>query len=360
MRLSIQFQKILALTPSSVSWRTKGLIAAAQLVGLQIDIPTQPPNSRHFIDAFAAQDGPRSWGSPRTTHPNLGSARAWLSHLDLLKFVVQSQYSTTLILEDDVDWDVRILEQMQHASEGLRSYFEPPQDVDIDAGRAPLANTTTQQIPRARNEDSRHPDPYSSRNWDVLWLGNCGEYLGSGSNHFTWPDDTVLPRNQYSGPIKAYSESYLPEHHRMAIYTSTSICTFGYAVTLSGAAKILEYLSAGNNEAFDVALQQACKEDGKLECLSVTPEIFHHYNLPAGAADPERGIGNLIEVVNAQTESATQSATHFSPEATDDEKGKITLSDDVLAKGFTPDIEKSARCMALYGRECRDPKIDYR
>jgi GR25 family glycosyltransferase involved in LPS biosynthesis len=33
---------------------------------------------------------------------------AWLGHLDLLKFVIQSKWNSALILEDDVDWDVDV------------------------------------------------------------------------------------------------------------------------------------------------------------------------------------------------------------------------------------------------------------
>jgi hypothetical protein len=37
-----------------------------------------------------------------------GSALAWLGHLNALRTFLASDYSTALIIEDDVDWDIRL------------------------------------------------------------------------------------------------------------------------------------------------------------------------------------------------------------------------------------------------------------
>lgn len=77
--------------------------AAANLTGVQVTFPNKPFWHQRFVDAF------EKFGSDQgSVHPNRGSALAWLAHIDMLKFVIQSGFNSALILEDDVDWDVAI------------------------------------------------------------------------------------------------------------------------------------------------------------------------------------------------------------------------------------------------------------
>lgn len=80
----------------------QGLQAAAALSGLDITVPPQPTWLPEMVDAFAALSPE---GVPK---PEPGSAAAWLAHIDLLKYVLQSELNSALIVEDDVDWDVNI------------------------------------------------------------------------------------------------------------------------------------------------------------------------------------------------------------------------------------------------------------
>lgn len=98
-----QFDSILALSKGgSKSWRVQGLQAAAKLSGLQVIVPPQPTWLPEMVDAFAALSPE---GVPK---PEPGSAAAWLAHIDLLKYVLQSELNSALIVEDDVDWDINI------------------------------------------------------------------------------------------------------------------------------------------------------------------------------------------------------------------------------------------------------------
>lgn len=78
--------------------------------------------------------------------PAKGSAKAWMAHLDLLRFVIASGPETALIIEDDVDWDVEIKSQMRLVSDNVREYMHAAPD---------------------------DPTPFGTE-WDVLWLGHCG------------------------------------------------------------------------------------------------------------------------------------------------------------------------------------------
>jgi hypothetical protein len=65
----------------------------------------------------------------------------------LLNSVVENGYSSVLIMEDDMDWDVRIKSQLLQVAKGAR-YLQPSSKMDVS--------------------------PYGD-DWDVLWLGHCGE-----------------------------------------------------------------------------------------------------------------------------------------------------------------------------------------
>ncbi|KAI2602815.1 glycosyltransferase family 25 protein [Hypoxylon sp. NC1633] len=294
---TLGFQKLLALS-SRPSWRTRGLEAAAKLTGLQFTIPTQGQGSEELVKAF------KSLGSDRgATVPGLGSAKAWLAHIDLLKFVIASDLETAFIVEDDVDWDVRIKTQMRLVSENIRAY--------TGVGENDTA-------------------PFGTR-WDVLWLGHCGSFIG---DHMTVPlvfaDDSRCETDLYSGWSKGNLNEHLMDGYRQVQKSLQTVCTFGYGVTRHGAQKVVGLLSQGADEAFDIALSSYCKSQ-ELDCLVVNPQLFNHYEPPS-----DTGYVSDVHVGDEQKNS------------TDD-------SNIESYKGTTGNIRRSARCEALFHDVCMRP-----
>lgn len=277
------------------SWRTRGLNAAAGLTDLDFTIPPQPQNPEELVLAFERIGA----GSAATT-PQHGSAKAWLAHLDMLKFVIASEFETALIVEDDVDWDVRIKHQIRLISDIVRNYT---------------------------GVSSADPTPYGTE-WDVLWLGHCGsaieDWMPPGQ---VFLDDTRCKTELYSGWSKHFLRDKLAESHRLLQVSVQTVCTFGYAVTRASAQKILGLLARGGNEAFDVALSSYCRS-GALRCLVVNPQIMNHYE-PA----TERGYLSPVHVGDGQGKAADDSQFEF-------------------VKGTTGNIMKSARCQVLFNDVC--------
>jgi hypothetical protein len=123
------------------------LQAAANETGLDIDIPQQAPVDHAAIDRFAAL------GSEGITKPNNGSASAWMAHLILLNHITRNNYSTALIIEDDVDWSLEIKEQMATLSDKIREFTSMSSNDSTTYGNAwdllwpgPVVNGMTQQI----------------------------------------------------------------------------------------------------------------------------------------------------------------------------------------------------------------------
>ena len=93
-----QFGTIIAVSRQQ-SPRRDGLLFAANITGLEISIPVQPLWSDEDISRLRAES---------ISTITRGSALLWLGHLNALRTFLASDHSTALIIEDDVDWDIRL------------------------------------------------------------------------------------------------------------------------------------------------------------------------------------------------------------------------------------------------------------
>lgn len=282
---------------AGTSWRTRGLEAAARIAKIDVSVPTQPFISDEIVKAFELFGA----NDPNTKLPPHGSAKAWLAHLDLIKFVVASGFETVLIVEDDVDWDVTIRDQMALLSDNVRTF---------------------------QNTDHTDTTPYGSK-WDVLWIGHCGEVTPTDIIKSEYRDESLVPTELYAGWSKKYLTN-IQEGYRVIQKTKQTVCTFGYGISRVGAQNILRQLSHGQNEAFDIALMTACQQE-HLRCISVNPELMHHYNPKDGA-----GYVSSIAEANGQGQSFNEQAFE-------------------LLRGTTANMKDSARCAALFHDTCLQP-----
>ncbi|KAH6652066.1 hypothetical protein BKA67DRAFT_537910 [Truncatella angustata] len=209
---------------------------------------------------------------------NLGS---WRGHMNAIRRIVEEDLDSALIMEDDMDWDVRLKPQLERVAQGARALL----------GSA--SNPTS---------------PYGD-DWDILWLGHCGEVfpelldenkgkpaddagLKYMQRKFVIENDlTVPPLDKVTGLID-FKQS--PEHTRFVHITAAPICTFAYALSQRGARKVLFDLSVDHlNGPFDNSLAWLCRRavssmgstDPKAagdrgldaKCISVTPPVFFHH-----------------------------------------------------------------------------------
>jgi hypothetical protein len=94
----IQFGAVIAVSRQQSS-RREGLLLAANITELDITIPVQPLWTDKDVWKLRAKN---------VASLTRGSALAWLGHLNALQTFLASDYSTALIIEDDVDWDIRL------------------------------------------------------------------------------------------------------------------------------------------------------------------------------------------------------------------------------------------------------------
>ncbi|KAI1288911.1 hypothetical protein F5Y03DRAFT_388983 [Xylaria venustula] len=192
---------------------------------------------------------------------NLGS---WRGHMNVIQKIVNEDIESALILEDDMDWDVRLKKQLKQISEGARHLMPP---------------------------SKASSSPYGDA-WDVLWLGHCGEIfpevLPENEGKPLHPkytilnDETVPPLDKITGLVDF---AQYPEFTRWVHISGGPICSFAYAISQRGARKLLFDLSIDHlGGPFDNALAGFCRDgasrnlDGlRAKCLTVTPPVFFHH-----------------------------------------------------------------------------------
>ena len=222
---------------------------------------------------------------------------------DKNRFLDNPNLESILILEDDVDWDIRLKSrQVPLAASALRSILSSKSSLNVQ-------------------------DQYwgNSRDWDLLYLGHCGDYFGSPSvsditsknptdltslAHTVYHDESVpLEYNLHPLTATLFGTFGVPEQSRIVHPSNYPLCTFGYAVTRTGAQKLLNTIAIPGSEtakdarAYDVVILNACRGgnqyqadlkipdrtdndeerqkeiDGNLNalrCFTVSPELMHH------------------------------------------------------------------------------------
>ena len=205
--------------------------------------------------------------------------------------IISEDLDSALIMEDDMDWDVRLKWQLEQIAKGARKIPK-----------------TAKDTPR----NTKNPNSPYGDDWDLLWLGHCGEIFPEdtdeakdsldpamveklrGSKYTILEDPTVPPPQDTTG----FQDFAAHPYTRWVHVTGAPICTFAYALSRQGARKVLFGLSVdGLHGAFDNELAALCRravgnysgdhnileENGNNDyglnskCVSVTPPVFFHH-----------------------------------------------------------------------------------
>ena len=165
--------------------------------------------------------------------------------------VIDSDYSTALVIEDDADWDVSLKSQLArfaYASRKLENRERPLNDL---------------LGPRTRTFS-----PYGSK-WDLLWLGICANPPG--------PEDAELfPSITGGDQFWVYPVS------------GGTACTYAYGVTQQSARLLLAHL-ADTNRPTDIAMSTFCQDPAR-KCLVVWPMLISSHKA-AGSLKKDSDIG---------------------------------------------------------------------
>ncbi|MCJ1313341.1 hypothetical protein MMC25_007018 [Agyrium rufum] len=258
---TLGFQKIFALGLPERTDRRDGLTLAAAVSNFDFE----------FVDGIHGETL-LDKVLPPSDHGNLkaNSIGAWRGHMNAIRKVVHGNLQSALIIEDDVDWDVRLRPLLSDLARSTSSILKQPEAGELDFSK--LAPTPPPM-----------GSPYGS-GWDVLWLGHCGMKPETNETHVLHFDDVSVPEPQFLHsyePTRVTPLIKYANHTRMTMHFSDATCSLAYAVSQSGARKILHDIGLENLYApFDLMLRDWCvgaKGFEAHQCLGVLPQLFNHY-----------------------------------------------------------------------------------
>ncbi|PVH93728.1 glycosyltransferase family 25 protein, partial [Periconia macrospinosa] len=295
------FGTILAVSHAK-SKRKAGLLWAANMTGIDVEIPDQPAWTDE--DLASIRVGKHKW-------VNRGSALAWLGHLNALKKFLSTPHETALILEDDADWDIALRSsEVPLAAAALRHLFdtastapsspEPQQyqhqhHMHTHHHSYPSPQRTT---PLTSSTDPNYWGPTGS--WEILHLGH------SDSEQYDRENGATLARI-HSNPSTTFPDASLPGEERINPATKTLLYSlavpltsrlwhrshwplgsYAYGITRAAAQRIVDLYSAGSTgstsaDAFDVVLLELCR-DHDWKCWTLEPGLIGEYYTPSEIA----------------------------------------------------------------------------
>ncbi|KAF1956391.1 hypothetical protein CC80DRAFT_563217 [Byssothecium circinans] len=240
-----------------------------------------------------------------------GIRGSWRTHMNALQQVIEQNLTTALITEDDVDWDIRIRQNLQRfalASRFLTKEKDSKRNLDTEF---PIENKHNPETPdtgfhilntpsitpnlpslplSAIYKPTTHQTPTSSTspygnpsNWDILWLGHCGANFprplspNTPKNPptttpaniiLTHPNDATVPTTHhlkahpFQGTLDALALAYPPHTRVFHRATGGTLCTVAYAVSQRGARRLLHQFGVqGWNGIFDSEMGRWCAGD---------------------------------------------------------------------------------------------------
>jgi hypothetical protein len=241
---------------------------------------------------------------------------------------VEQNLGSALILEDDIDWDIRLKSQLQTfalASQALLS--------DVTTSAPKTKSGQSEEEIALQNSFPLKSLPFSPRpslspygdDWDILWLGHCGTAFRASSplSRILIPSDSTVPSPKHLKPHPfAYQDSYsilYPPHTRVIHHPSGSSCSLAYALSQRGARKLLyEFGVKTFDKQIDFMLGDFCDRYGVLNstssckergtcglgrgesegvCVTVQPPLFSHHWPEGGSSDIYATGGGFVTMV---------------------------------------------------------------
>ncbi|KAH5192047.1 hypothetical protein HBH76_075080 [Parastagonospora nodorum] len=306
LNTTLGFEKIFVLNLPFRTDRRDAMVLSAAISNIKVD----------FVDGVTGESIKQSAYPPPEENLKLlpGIRGSWRTHMNALQRVVEQNLTTAFILEDDVDWDIRVRQNLQRfalasrvlsssqnvitTSSNLQSRVEYRANTETEESAFQIIDTKNlpkrlPSIPLSSvYKESKLSQQYSSSGstspygdpstWDILWIGHCGAGFprnphvqsNSAKHHtpisssnliLTQPNDPTVPMGRhlkahpFQGGPDALATAYPPHTRIYHRSTGGELCTVGYAVSQRGARRLLhQFAVKGWNGIFDAEMGRWC------------------------------------------------------------------------------------------------------
>ena len=190
----------------------------------------------------------------------------WRAHMNVLQDIVNLGVASTLVFEDDADWDVTLKSQLVQLARGSQWLL--------------TANSSTSTTSLSTSDS-----PYG-QGWDFLWIGHCGGTPApTDPRRFVIPHDpTVEPSgmrtNVDHSHYTTWENASPPDFQtRLVAPLRDAICTAGYAISLEGAKKVLYHMSMVPYDApVDWGYSDMCRDQKSgFICVGSFPQLIGNH-----------------------------------------------------------------------------------
>ena len=191
-----------------------------------------------------------------------------------------------LILESDAAWDVDIRKITPNLNRHFRKLIN-------DIGSHPLPNPSGWSVDESP-EAAASTDTWMSNQWDLFSFGHC-----SGLDHEN--KATIVYEDQYAPSGQEYHGTTLG-HERVIQKQNGIVCTTAYAITQTGAAKLLLKTVTNLDVPVDLAIRSMI-DDGELRAYSMYPPVIAQWKYMPKLGMEQRGANSDINEVDSSEES---------------------------------------------------------
>ncbi|EFY93161.1 hypothetical protein J3458_009281 [Metarhizium acridum] len=222
-------------------------------------------------------------GMPPSKSPGsvkVGERGAWRAHANIWSAMLRNNLPPVIILESDAAWDVNIRKIMLNMNKHFRKFVAS-------------INSTRLHNPRWRDDADESirgteaaDDPWQSDHWDILSLGHCHDTEANRNISLIYDDPAVPPGKEFGGTVLG--------RQRVIRKAGNIVCTTAYAVSQTGAAKLLVKTSQNLDAPLDLIVG-GMAEAGELVAYSVMPPIMAQWQYVDGIGMGERGANSDIQ-----------------------------------------------------------------
>ncbi|KAK9367932.1 hypothetical protein V1509DRAFT_624833 [Lipomyces kononenkoae] len=201
----------------------------------------------------------------------------WRAHVDAWRYLLESDFETLLVLEDDVDFDANIHDVFELLSTQMQ-------------------HNRIRTTPATEHE--RKTAPYGL-DWDVLYVGQCSDRSNENRldlvhiyedpnmpsrhetfDHFVGQLQSLGIHGRNLGKMRAIAPAWSP------------VCTMGYAITRQGAERLILDLSyRGITAAIDIDIIRKLQQ-GIIRGYSITPPLFSAWRVDGAKDSDNQGLEN--------------------------------------------------------------------
>lgn len=190
--------------------------------------------------------------------------------------MLREELSSVLILESDVAWDINIRAIMSNFHHHFTLLL-----LQLNSTQLPRIKRVPQTESESVSQAFPDPeDPWHSKHWDVLYLGHCSETPLNHEHMLKYQDEHVSAGKSYYGRTLG--------NERVVRKSGGIACTTGYAITQSGAAKLLLRTATDLDLPVDLVMASMIME-GSLVAYSVQPTIMTQWKYVTGIGMNLRG-----------------------------------------------------------------------